>query len=65
MDPDKTLWTIRDAVQTNNLRQLSQNEIREFADAVEALDAWLSDGGFLPSAWSVLPSTSNELESEK
>lgn len=47
MDPNETLRRIRAAIRND--------ETGELAELVEALDDWLSGGGFLPSAWGSRP----------
>jgi hypothetical protein len=53
MDPDEALNRVRAM-----LRRYSETgdtadipDVATLADALEALDAWLSAGGFLPAAW--------------
>lgn len=43
MDPDAALYSLRLAI--------ASGEYEPAADYAEALDEWLSNGGFLPSAW--------------
>jgi hypothetical protein len=47
MDPDTCLARIRALV----ARQLAADEDTELAELCEALDEWISQGGFLPQAW--------------
>lgn len=42
MDPNETLRLMRLAV---------KDDLDQLADLFEALDGWLSKGGFLPAAW--------------
>lgn len=54
MDPSETLRIIRLTIA--QMRADEHPDIRkahadELAEHVEALDEWLSRGGFLPSAW--------------
>lgn len=65
MDPDVALLQIRTLCE-----QVQESECKddfdeptvalELVDAVTALDGWLSDGGFLPSAWSKARSRGGE-----
>lgn len=54
MDPNATLKRILELVEeihsTDNPNYLA-NRAPELAEAVEALDEWLSRGGFLPTRW--------------
>lgn len=56
MDPNAVLKSIRD-FQVNLRDQESEGysydhgDVGVFLDQVEALDDWLSEGGFLPSSW--------------
>lgn len=55
MDPDKTLTDLR-ALAARVMRQSDEGEVDtvtadSLAEAVVALDDWLSGGGFLPVAW--------------
>lgn len=43
MDPNAALYSLRIAI--------ASGEYEIAADYTEALDEWLSEGGFLPSAW--------------
>jgi hypothetical protein len=58
MDPNEALRNARKALETyraaqdvddNTGEQLDAAD--ELADAFEALNGWLSSGGFLPAAW--------------
>jgi len=54
MDVNETLRTMRKLVSDTNLTPSYEDAARigtELADAFEALDEWLSKGGFLPSDW--------------
>lgn len=60
MDPDAALAAIRKAVRELNkvrdgatIADLDQLDylIYEFVEHVEALDEWITKGGFLPAAW--------------
>jgi hypothetical protein len=54
MDPDEVLKRAREALA--QLRGAEEGRVaveagESFADAFEALDGWLSKGGFLPAFW--------------
>jgi hypothetical protein len=51
MDPDECLRTIREIVQRINDDDHLESDLGELSDAFEALDGWLSRGGFLPDDW--------------
>jgi hypothetical protein len=52
MDPNATLTKLRDyAVIVLLNDDIESTEAVEIAEAIEALDGWLSKGGFLPSDW--------------
>ena len=57
MDPDATLALIREALAETAMAADGDSNDDEIAaahklrDGVEALDEWLSKGGFLPAAW--------------
>lgn len=55
MNPNKSLQTVRDAIASfhANGDEFNRHWDHEFVliDAIEALDEWLSRGGFLPEAW--------------
>jgi hypothetical protein len=56
MDPNATLQQIRQltAGLLNPKAKLKNGwaaDARELAELVDALDQWLSSGGFLPSSW--------------
>ena len=57
MDPNEALRMIRRIVDERNRvgatgdEGLSKWEIETFFDHVEALDEWMSKGGFLPDSW--------------
>ncbi len=56
MDPNATLATLRNAIIQMDAAESSadlsyQIAAEELRDAAEALDDWLSKGGFLPDAW--------------
>lgn len=55
MDPNEALKQAREALQTwdNSLdRDEARDAAEQLARTFEALDQWLSRGGFLPNAWS-------------
>lgn len=52
MDPNKTLKDLREIVSLYNEGDADHWEIERAVELVEALDEWLSKGGFLPEAWS-------------
>lgn len=49
MDPDETLKSARAAAE--RVHASSDDAAIELAEAFEALDGWLSKGGFLPADW--------------
>jgi hypothetical protein len=55
MDPNATLEKLRAALAVlahdDGTTDADLKAVREAAEAAEALDEWLSRGGFLPSAW--------------
>lgn len=51
MDPNVTLAAIRDLVTVSNERALTITESNELCERIEALDEWLSKGGFSPEPW--------------
>lgn len=55
VDPNEALKNAREAIhQFNNCNEHVLTRAREaekLVDAFEALDGWLSKGGFLPKAW--------------
>lgn len=56
MDPDEALAKLREALQLYYRRYRDKGtgleEADQMADGIEALDDWLSRGGFLPEDWS-------------
>jgi hypothetical protein len=50
MDPNKTLEDIRRLLDLERETKLPENR-SELSDLVDALDEWLSQGGFLPADW--------------
>lgn len=60
MDPNACLARIRALlplmfVEDGEDYRPDQDTVTELAQHVEALDGWLSKGGFLPSAWRAIP----------
>jgi len=51
MDPNENLKMIRSRVGRLNSGNPDRNDGEELAELVEALDEWLSKGGFLPVDW--------------
>lgn len=56
MDPDAALATARSAIAAIRKGEDSHGEFMtdahdDLADAFEALDGWITKGGFLPAAW--------------
>ena len=57
MDPNATLASIHSAIQDRNTaiqNEDSDAEIDAMVDIIEsfnALDVWITNGGFLPTAW--------------
>ena len=56
MDPNANLEELRELIALNanrpdGARDLRPDEVDRLCELVEALDDWLSKGGFLPSAW--------------
>lgn len=56
MDPEDAYTTLKSFSQrvAEGLR-ISQTDVDEAAEAFDALDGWLSHGGFPPSAWITTP----------
>lgn len=53
MDPDENLMEIRTLVaKAHKDGRLSGPDSLRLADLVDALDGWLTGGGFLPKEWS-------------
>lgn len=57
MDPNKLLERIRQAIESYHANgdefHRGWTHEEEFVEDVEALDEWLSKGGFTPDAWAV------------
>lgn len=51
MDPNEALKLARAAVQDYRDNHPANDAADALAEAFEALDGWLSKGGFLPAAW--------------
>lgn len=53
MDPNKTLQDLRKAIRRLNDNDAvgADGDVRILLDTAEALDGWLSSGGFLPADW--------------
>jgi hypothetical protein len=56
MDPNEALSNLRAAAERVNAsldaeQPVDEDDARELADAAQALDGWLSRGGFLPDGW--------------
>lgn len=51
MDPEQTLAELREMVTRVN-DGTGRVDVDEFAEKFDALDTWLSKGGFLPGGWS-------------
>ena len=52
MDPNQTLTEIRAlAAHVAMTEEWDRDDAKELATLVQALDEWLSRGGFLPEAW--------------
>ena len=50
MDPNATLARLRDLLGEHD-KPISVDEIDEVSTLFEALDDWMSDGNFPPTAW--------------
>jgi hypothetical protein len=51
MDPNATLDSIRELVAKSVNKPLDEADSDTLAELVDALDSWLSRGGFLPTEW--------------
>jgi hypothetical protein len=53
VDPDEALKKVREALKYYRAMKAERNDEPgdDIADAFEALDQWLSKGGFLPDDW--------------
>lgn len=59
MDPDEALKNAREALQVfrawhGRKEGINEASAEQLADAFEALDGWLSKGGFLPADWNTM-----------
>jgi len=62
MDPNETLRLLREAIRAYDREEAGEDNIMRLIDAAsevrnlaEALDIWVTKGGFLPSAWAPKP----------
>lgn len=51
MDPDTALENLRTLVAAANEQGEHFEQVEELVEQVEALDKWLSNGGFYPLDW--------------
>lgn len=53
MDPNAALQNIREMVSATlaNADESTSEWLLELCESVDALDEWISNGGFLPAAW--------------
>ncbi len=51
MDPDEALRRIREIVKRVNENDNFESDVPELGNLVQALDEWLTKGGFLPALW--------------
>lgn len=61
MDPNATLTRIRDLVHYLRVDDTDRDVAADLTDAVEALDRWITRGGFLPAAWSAASNTDADI----
>jgi|SRR5688572_14386578 hypothetical protein len=61
MDPNVTLANIRSILTVSQTRELSEDVVQELIEHVEALDEWITKGGFLPAEWVTVPATSYDI----
>lgn len=55
MDPDAALDTLRAlTARVQADQRLSHSDVVEAAEAFAGLDAWISNGGFLPRSWDTM-----------
>lgn len=54
MDPDATLQAIRDLTEdyAKAPDAFGADNLNTLVERIDALDAWITDGGFLPNDWS-------------
>jgi hypothetical protein len=57
MDPNETLRLMRLA--------LAEGDLETAAELADALDGWISTGGFLPDAWRYVPPAGRELTQDE
>lgn len=52
MDPNACLMELRELTRmVNDGEAFAERNLERIAELVEALDGWLSRGGFLPTVW--------------
>lgn len=51
MDPNAILAALRRLVEDQKNAEEAPFELQEFVEGFDALDGWLSAGGFLPGSW--------------
>lgn len=51
MDPNAALADMRQAIDNVLATASGSQAAHELAEAADALDTWLTSGGFLPEAW--------------
>ncbi len=51
MDPNANLAEQRRIRNAIRIGQYTRNDVDRLAELIEALDEWISRGGFLPEAW--------------
>lgn len=55
MDPNACLKELRELIEyfhNNDADSYDYDDVHELVDKIDALDEWLSTGGFKPSDWS-------------
>lgn len=50
MDPNEALRIIRTLV-NNFYKRATYEDMDQLVESIEALDEWITSGGFLPDAW--------------
>ncbi len=58
MDPNETLDRIRDITTNMMAGEASDADVDLLPELVEALDQWITRGGFLPRDWQRTPAAS-------
>lgn len=53
MDPNETLSTLREALDGDPDENFYSYDVA--VEAFQALDSWISNGGFLPHDWKFIP----------